>query len=366
MWLAFLLAELKLRPQVVEERLAQDCLAKYEVAELPSGRCAFVRTGAKSSTPLILVHGFDSSALEFRRLLPELEKRGVEAYAYDVYGWGFSDGKVSVDAKRQQLRDFTEFLGLNDYCVVGASLGGALALDYAYANSVKGLGLIAPQCLVDGTPDVPSFLARWGVRFLKSRPLRSAANRMAYFDQSLATADAINVGKLHCDRPGWEDDQVEWLLGNGYSVSSRLSQLDCATCVFWGADDQILPVADNIPKLRDRLPSTARLKVYDACGHVPHLERPANLADDLVTRLLRQEDTAERRVFDWSQAPPFPPAGTPRRTVPPPTVRVDWTNPVTLLGLLFFVPLFSSELFFAISRQFICGIGSLCQPVVPV
>ena len=38
------------------------------------------------------------------------------------------------------------------------------------------------------------------------------------------------------------------------------------------------------------------------------------------------------------------------------TVRVDLTKPITWLGILFFVPVFSSEFFFAISRSFICDL----------
>lgn len=37
-----------------------------------------------------MLHGFDSSLLEFRRLLPKLEDLGAEVYAVDVLGWGFT------------------------------------------------------------------------------------------------------------------------------------------------------------------------------------------------------------------------------------------------------------------------------------
>lgn len=49
----------------------------------------FVRTrvSAGEVPPLVVIHGFDSSCLEFRRLMPELERRGIEAYAFDVFGW---------------------------------------------------------------------------------------------------------------------------------------------------------------------------------------------------------------------------------------------------------------------------------------
>ena len=41
-------------------------------------------------TPIVLLHGFDSSALEFRRLFPLLREAGATAYAVDLVGWGFS------------------------------------------------------------------------------------------------------------------------------------------------------------------------------------------------------------------------------------------------------------------------------------
>lgn len=43
--------------------------------------------------PILFLHGFDSSVLEFRRVLPNLEEMGAEAYAVDVLGWGFTEVK---------------------------------------------------------------------------------------------------------------------------------------------------------------------------------------------------------------------------------------------------------------------------------
>ena len=42
--------------------------------------------------PYVLLHGFDSSCLEYRRLFPKLEENGAEVYALDLLGWGFTDG----------------------------------------------------------------------------------------------------------------------------------------------------------------------------------------------------------------------------------------------------------------------------------
>lgn len=63
--------------------------------------------------PVLLLHGFDSSSLEFRRLLPLLEK-SLETWAVDLVGWGFSNSgaanqpsmKLGPEQKRDHLYAF--------------------------------------------------------------------------------------------------------------------------------------------------------------------------------------------------------------------------------------------------------------------
>jgi len=67
----------------------------------------------QDQAPVLLLHGFDSSSLEFRRLLPLLE-RSLEAWAVDLVGWGFSDSgaasqrnmKLGPKQKRDHLYAF--------------------------------------------------------------------------------------------------------------------------------------------------------------------------------------------------------------------------------------------------------------------
>ncbi|KAL9999849.1 putative hydrolase [Helianthus debilis subsp. tardiflorus] len=44
-----------------------------------------------TASPLVLLHGFDSSCLEWRYTLPLLEQAGFETWAIDILGWGFSN-----------------------------------------------------------------------------------------------------------------------------------------------------------------------------------------------------------------------------------------------------------------------------------
>ena len=281
----------------VEEPAARDAASAVEsvVLELPgrgSVRTSFICSGAAANDetpPLLLLHGFDSSCLEFRRLMPRLASLGLEAYAVDILGWGFTDtsllapasDRIGVAAKRAQLQAFCDVvLGGRPAVGIGASLGAAVLTDLAAAApaTLAKAVLLDPQSFIEGTPEIPGgeLGARAGIRVLSSWPLRWAANQLAYSDKgAMATDDAIRVGLLHCGRNGWEDDQVEWLRGDGYAVADlvRPTFAEIPTLVLWGRDDQILPPADYLPNFVDALPS-ATFRFVDACGHVPHLEQP--------------------------------------------------------------------------------------------
>ena len=112
--------------------------------------------------PLLLLHGFDISCLEFRRLLPQLEAAGIEAYAPCVAGWGFTDTthmrSVGVEAKRAQLLAFADtILGGRPAVWVGASLGACIALDCykAKPSAVSSLVALDPGFFTDAPPAVP-------------------------------------------------------------------------------------------------------------------------------------------------------------------------------------------------------------------
>jgi pimeloyl-ACP methyl ester carboxylesterase len=138
------------------------------------------RNNRNSKKPaIILVHGFDSSCLEYRRLGPVLAaKSGFDVYAVDLLGWGFSqlDGvsSFSADAKVQALQSFIATVtgnNSNPFYIAGASLGGAAAIEVAASSNAacQGLVLLDAQGFVDGIgpmASLPTPLAKLGVGVL--------------------------------------------------------------------------------------------------------------------------------------------------------------------------------------------------------
>mmetsp|Transcript_54631 Transcript_54631/g.132667 ORF Transcript_54631/g.132667 Transcript_54631/m.132667 type:complete len:463 (+) Transcript_54631:129-1517(+) len=260
----------------------------------------------KKMPPLILLHGFDSSGLEYRRLGPKLAAAGVDTYAVDVLGWGYTQidepgQSFSAQSKITALQSFAETLLKNNrssdkFCVAGASLGGAAAIELAYASkeSCAGLVLIDAQGFVDGVGPMallPTPLAKAGVAFLKSVPLRNSANQMSYYDvDTYATEEAQMIGRLHCLRPGWSDAMVNFMQSGGFKPSSKVSQITSPSLVLWGREDGILDGAEFANKFVETLPD-ADLTWIEECGHVPHLEQPDRTCSAIVDFLSSKKVT---------------------------------------------------------------------------
>lgn len=262
-----------------------------------------------SALPIILVHGFDSSSLEYRRLGPKLAALGVDVYSVCLLGWGYSqlqDVKTfSAQAKVDALKGFWEIVGSNKpVAIAGASLGGAAAIEFAAANQdiVKGCVFIDAQGFVDGVGPMqmlPRFLAEAGVQVLKSVPLRNSANQMSYFDtETYATEDALKVGRLHCLQEGWSDALVSFMLSGGFSPSKKVPTIESPSLILWGRQDTILEI-EFAEKFLNTLPD-AELKWIEECGHVPHLEQSEQTANEIANFLMSDKFTPVRNEVESS------------------------------------------------------------------
>lgn len=246
--------------------------------------------GGEDVSPFVLIHGFDSSCLEYRRLFPLLTER-AEAHAVDLLGWGFTDagdagiGDYSPEAKRAHLYAFWKQEIGRPITLVGASLGGAASIDFATAHPecVERLVLVDAQGFIEGLGPMGMFprpIALAGVNILKSRPLRNTANQMAYCDRgTFATEDAMRVGQLHTFQPQWADATLSFMKSDGYKVAKRVREITQKTLVMWGRQDNILDPA-YAERFAEEIPDS-KLVWVEQCGHVAHLEQPNFMAQTL-------------------------------------------------------------------------------------
>lgn len=248
---------------------------------------------SKRPLPIVLIHGFDSSCMEFRRIAPLLAK-SREVYAPDIIGWGFTDAQdaksFSPEAKIAHLKSFIRDVVGGPCVCIGASLGGAIAMILAVEGGpslVSDVVLIDAQGFIDGKgkSDLADPFAKVGVQVLQSKPLRMLANVMSYKDiKTYATWDAMLCGRIHTLMPWWPRASLDFLKSGGFIISDKVSQVQQKTLVMWGRNDNILPPADA-ERFRQLLPNCEKVVYIDDCGHVPHLEKKEIVADEILTFL---------------------------------------------------------------------------------
>lgn len=243
--------------------------------------------------------------LEYRYILPLLDTHPtIDAFFIDLLGWGLTE-KPSVPgfsyappAKRDHLRAYhDQIMGGEPMVLVGASIGGAAAVDFAlaYPHRVSRLVLLDPQLFTD--KPASSFLSTFpaaaaaGAEVLRSRWLRRMAVNMAYRDDRFKSEDVLSIGALHCYTDGWKEAAIRFIQGEGYCLSRRVTELQCEALVLWGQFDRVLPKGD-VKKLQAALGDEAVLVVKDS-GHSPHIERP-QIVMEHIAEFIKREDREQK------------------------------------------------------------------------
>jgi len=240
--------------------------------------------------PVMLLHGFDSSVFEFRRLQPLLATR-YSTWNVDLLGFGFTDRPAAVPftptAIKTHLYDTWKTLIGQPMVLVGASMGGAAAIDFAltYPEAVHQLVLIDGAGFAKG-PDISRFmvppLGYLAAEFLRRPGVRRKVSLQAYHDPSFVTADAELCASLHLQLPRWREAMIAFTKSGGYNfLADRIQDIAVATLILWGDRDRILGTADAT-KFQAAIPNSQLVWIPD-CGHVPHLEKPQATAIALQT-----------------------------------------------------------------------------------
>ncbi|MFQ6537440.1 MULTISPECIES: alpha/beta fold hydrolase [Aphanothece] len=234
--------------------------------------------------PLLLLHGFDSSFLEFRRLAPLLAEQH-QLIIPDLFGFGFcprpAEARYGPEAVLSHLRALLTALGDRvgeaPVGLIGASMGGSVAVELARQRPehIARLLLLAPAGLTGRPMPLPPVLDGLGVRFLGLPGVRRGLCRSAFADPDRAVGEAeLEIASLHLATPGWGEAlrrfaRTGGFAGCGHPLPSQPLQ------VLWGADDRIL----RQPQKRAALALLGeRVRELEACGHLPHIDQPETVA----------------------------------------------------------------------------------------
>ena len=252
----------------------------------------FVQQGESQGreAPVLLLHGFDSSVFEFRRLLPLLAPQR-EAWVLDLLGFGFTERMAgltfSPEQIRQHLHAFWERAIARPVVLVGASMGGAAAIDFAltYPHAVDLLVLLDSAGFAKGGPETKVMVPPldWiATEILRNSWVRNRISQLAYCDRSFASADAATCAALHLECEGWRQATIAFTKSGGYTfLADRICEVGVPTLTVWGEDDRILGTTDA-EKFEQAI-ADCELVWIPNCGHVPHLEKPERTAELIMS-----------------------------------------------------------------------------------
>jgi pimeloyl-ACP methyl ester carboxylesterase len=223
-------------------------------------------------------------------------------YAPDLPGFG----RTEKPRARYGVPYFTRFIerymddrGLRSAAVVGASLGGRIALELALEHPKRVRKLVLVNALGLGRPNVQlSYglltLPRVGEAFMKfagdavrlaPRPMiRRIAARYAGASGNLKrTMDDdyfANLRELYA-ADGYHDAYLatirslvtpKALLAADHDLSKRLGEIKVPVQLIWGDNDPLFPLAHAARA--HALIGQSRLAVLEGAGHTPQAERP--------------------------------------------------------------------------------------------
>jgi pimeloyl-ACP methyl ester carboxylesterase len=165
--------------------------------------------------------------------------------------------------------------------VVGHSLGGWIAAEAAVRNTHRfaSLTLLAPAGIrVKGLPPGDNFI--WSPeeaarnRFHGERFVEAAIKRLPLSDEE---TDLELQNNLAAVKFGWAP---RWF---NPDLEKWLHRISVPTHVIWGKEDKILPYA--YARLWEERVAGARVTAIDECGHLPHVERAAEVAEKIAAFL---------------------------------------------------------------------------------
>ncbi|MGF1604524.1 MAG: alpha/beta fold hydrolase [Thermosynechococcaceae cyanobacterium] len=264
----------------------------------------FHTSGKLSDVPILLLHGFDSSLLEFRYLLPLLVNHH-KTWALDCYGSGFTAYNphlaVNPHTIRQHLLGAIATLINKPVILVGASLGGAIAMDFAqhFPEWVRSLVLINSVGFSGHFPlgqFLPQPLLEIGADWLYLRK-QIALNAASALSMNESVIDALRCSRLHQEMPGWKEAVSSFSQSEGYSdLCDRISHVSHPTLVVWGENDDVLGTADAVRFEQAILES--QLVWIRGAGHAPHLDQPQAVAEHLLTFAQGLKNTTDVKLMD--------------------------------------------------------------------
>ena len=216
---------------------------------------------------LIFLHGLFGALSNWNKVLDYFSKKyRVIIPMLPIYDMPLKE--ADLEGLLKFVEEFVALKKLNDFVIVGNSLGGHVGLMYTLKNQhkVNRLVLTGSSGLFEDTMG-GSYPRRGSYDFVKKKV------EYTFYDPNIATKELIDeVFEITRSIPTCLRMVSIARSAQKHNLAKDLSNIRIPTLLIWGLNDTITPpiVAHEFNKL---IPNT-ELRFIDKCGHAPMMEHP--------------------------------------------------------------------------------------------
>ena len=285
------------------EIIAKHANGASEFITLEDGSLIHIRDeGNKNGKTIVMVHGFNGSLFNYEPLIPHLNDRyrilSLDLPAHGLTGAVKSDF-YSHEGFEDVIKEVVKIQGIDEFYLIGHSMGGMVAWRYTLNNmkQIKGLIIIGSPFIgseieyndfqsVNAPPAafklLDTALFREMLGYVTPRLLVKEGISQTVYDQSIVTDDLVDqfhdiilmegtreaIGKLVINH---ED--------NFMADPAILRKINIPTLILHGEEDNLVDIR-FVSHFVEQIPDV-KLISYPKVGHMPPIEIPIQLSKDI-------------------------------------------------------------------------------------
>ncbi len=246
----------------------------------------YLEGGPSDAQVLLLIHGFGGDKDNWTRFSRHLTDR-YRVIALDLPGFGESarhpDWDYSLPLQCERVNEFVKGLGLEQFHIVGNSMGGHLAALYTlqYPSKVSSMGLFDNSGVIPPNASDLQIALEEGRNPLVADSVEEFGDLITFvtYEKPFIPWPLEGVLARRAMNNAEFNRSIFKSLGgeNFVNLDPILEDIESPVLILWGEHDRVLDVS-SIEVMRPLLPD-AEVVIMHETGHLPMIERPAETAE---------------------------------------------------------------------------------------